>query len=186
MSGKTIKIRSSEGAEFDCYLAPPQNEGRLPAVVLASAVHGVDADLREIADEFAARGFIAAAPDLFGAQFRGRSGATTIAPKSARSRGLKKSKPANATWPIPWRRSASCRNSTGAQRPWALLWRPLRHPRAEAPRLRRRHLLSRQSDARLHRRTRRRRCASLHYVGRPGQPSADRGARTPIAPWPQA
>ena len=65
MSGKTIKIRSSEGAEFDCYLAAPQNEGRLPAVVLASAVHGVDADLREIADEFAARGYIAAAPDLF-------------------------------------------------------------------------------------------------------------------------
>jgi carboxymethylenebutenolidase len=65
MSGQTIKIRSSEGGEFDCYLAAPQNEGRLPAVVLASAVHGVDADHREIADEFAARGFIAAAPDLF-------------------------------------------------------------------------------------------------------------------------
>jgi carboxymethylenebutenolidase len=65
MSGKTIKIRSSEGPEFDCYLAAPQDEGRLPAVVLASAVHGVDADHREIADEFAARGYIAAAPDLF-------------------------------------------------------------------------------------------------------------------------
>jgi carboxymethylenebutenolidase len=33
--------------------------------VLASAVHGVDADIAEIADEFAARSFIAAAPDLF-------------------------------------------------------------------------------------------------------------------------
>jgi carboxymethylenebutenolidase len=65
MSGETIKISSSEGAEFDCYLAAPQNEGRLPAVVLASAVHGVDADLREIADEFAAHGYIAVAPDLF-------------------------------------------------------------------------------------------------------------------------
>jgi carboxymethylenebutenolidase len=65
MSGQTIKIRSSEGPEFDCYLAAPQDEGRLPAVVLASAVHGVDADHREIADEFAAHGYIAAAPDLF-------------------------------------------------------------------------------------------------------------------------
>jgi carboxymethylenebutenolidase len=37
----------------------------VPAVVLASAVHGVDADLRAIADELAAHGFIAAAPDLF-------------------------------------------------------------------------------------------------------------------------
>jgi carboxymethylenebutenolidase len=34
-------------------------------VVLASAVHGVDADIRDIADEFAALGYIAAAPDLF-------------------------------------------------------------------------------------------------------------------------
>jgi carboxymethylenebutenolidase len=33
--------------------------------VLASAVHGVDVDIRAIADEFAARGFIVAAPDLF-------------------------------------------------------------------------------------------------------------------------
>jgi carboxymethylenebutenolidase len=34
-------------------------------VVLASAIHGVDADIRQIADEIAAAGFIAAAPDLF-------------------------------------------------------------------------------------------------------------------------
>src|SRR6185295_3980045 len=37
----------------------------VPAVVLASAVHGVDKDLRDLADEFASHGFIAAAPDLF-------------------------------------------------------------------------------------------------------------------------
>jgi len=35
------------------------------AVVLASAVHGVDADIRTLADEFGKQGFIAAAPDLF-------------------------------------------------------------------------------------------------------------------------
>jgi carboxymethylenebutenolidase len=33
--------------------------------VLASAVHGVDADLRDIANDFAGHGFIVAAPDLF-------------------------------------------------------------------------------------------------------------------------
>jgi carboxymethylenebutenolidase len=33
--------------------------------VLASTVRGVDADIRAIADEFAVRGFVAAAPDLF-------------------------------------------------------------------------------------------------------------------------
>jgi carboxymethylenebutenolidase len=67
MSGQTVKIRSSEGGEFDCYLVAPEAkpDAAVPAIVLASAVHGVDADIREIADEFAAKGVIAAAPDLF-------------------------------------------------------------------------------------------------------------------------
>ena len=60
-----IKIRSSEGSEFDCYLAIPEAAGKVPAIVLASAVHGVDQDIRAIADEFASHGYIAAAPDLF-------------------------------------------------------------------------------------------------------------------------
>jgi carboxymethylenebutenolidase len=70
MSGQTAKIHSSEGGEFDCYLVAPKADtpktgASMPAIVLASAVHGVDADIREIADEFAGNGVIAAAPDLF-------------------------------------------------------------------------------------------------------------------------
>jgi carboxymethylenebutenolidase len=65
MSGKDVKIRSSGGGEFDCYLAVPKTDTAVPAMVLASAVHGVDADIRAIADEFAAAGTIVAAPDLF-------------------------------------------------------------------------------------------------------------------------
>lgn len=65
MVKKDIRIRSSEGPEFDCYLVTPESERRVPAIVLASAIHGVDADLRGIADAFAAQGYIAAAPDLF-------------------------------------------------------------------------------------------------------------------------
>ena len=65
MPGKDIKIRSTEGKDFDCYVATPDASGKAPAVVLAPAVHGVDADIRRIADAFAAKGYIAAAPDLF-------------------------------------------------------------------------------------------------------------------------
>jgi len=66
MAGRHIRIPSSGGGgEFDCYLALPAGVTKTPAVVLAPAVHGVNADIRGIADEFAARGFIAAAPDLF-------------------------------------------------------------------------------------------------------------------------
>jgi carboxymethylenebutenolidase len=65
MPGKIISIRSREGGEFDCYLVTPETSDPIPAVVLASAVHGIDVDIRAIADELAAHGFIAAAPDLF-------------------------------------------------------------------------------------------------------------------------
>jgi carboxymethylenebutenolidase len=65
MLKRDIQVRSSEGAQFDCYVVTPETGGKVPAIVLASAIHGVDQDLRGIADEFAARGYIAAAPDLF-------------------------------------------------------------------------------------------------------------------------
>jgi carboxymethylenebutenolidase len=65
MPGTTIQIRGRAGSDFDCYLAMPATAAPAPAVVLACAVHGVDKDLREIADEFASHGFLAAAPDLF-------------------------------------------------------------------------------------------------------------------------
>ena len=65
MPATATHIRSRDGGEFDCYLVMPETGDPVPAVVLASAVHGVDADIRAIAEEFAAHGFIAAAPDLF-------------------------------------------------------------------------------------------------------------------------
>ena len=46
-------------------LRRPRRDGKVPAIVLASAVHGVDKDIRDLADEFASHGYIAAAPDLF-------------------------------------------------------------------------------------------------------------------------
>ena len=37
------KIRSNEGLEFDCYVVTPDTKHKVPAIVLASAIHGVDA-----------------------------------------------------------------------------------------------------------------------------------------------
>lgn len=81
MPAKAAAIRSRDGGEFSCYVALSETDNPVPAIVLASAVHGVDADIRAIADEFAAHGFIAAAPDLFwrsipGALSRGDDRAT--------------------------------------------------------------------------------------------------------------
>ncbi len=65
MPTSTVKVPSSSGGAFDCYLALPAASSPTPAIVLANAIVGVDEDLRGIADEFAGAGFIAAAPDLF-------------------------------------------------------------------------------------------------------------------------
>jgi len=65
MRGKNVRVRSSGGGEFDCYRVTPGARAKVPAIVIATAVHGVNADVRAIADEFASRGAIAAAPDLF-------------------------------------------------------------------------------------------------------------------------
>ncbi len=65
MSGSDVTIRSSEDATFDCYVAMPSVDQPTPAVVLACSIDGVDEDLRDIADAFAAAGYLAVAPDLF-------------------------------------------------------------------------------------------------------------------------
>lgn len=65
MNGKDITIQAADGRQFDAYLAGPESKDKVPAIVLASAIHGVDADVRAIADEFASHGFLAVAPDLF-------------------------------------------------------------------------------------------------------------------------
>lgn len=38
MQRKDIKIRSSEGGEFDCYLVMPDNGGKVPAMARALAI----------------------------------------------------------------------------------------------------------------------------------------------------
>lgn len=65
MQGTFSKIGARGGGAFDCYLVTPVSEKPVAAVVLASAIHGPDGDMLEIADELAACGFIAAVPDLF-------------------------------------------------------------------------------------------------------------------------
>ena len=65
MKKRDVKIRSAGGGEFDCYVSEARATQKVPAIVLASAIHGVDEDMRDLTDAFAARGYLAAAPDLF-------------------------------------------------------------------------------------------------------------------------
>ncbi|MGE0748833.1 MAG: dienelactone hydrolase family protein [Rhodospirillales bacterium] len=65
MAGNHIRIASSGGGGFDCYVAAPAAAGRVPALVIMSSVFGVDGDVQGICEDIAAAGFLAAAPDLF-------------------------------------------------------------------------------------------------------------------------
>ena len=78
-----IKIAASGGGEFDCYVALPA-AGPGPALVIMSSVFGVVDDVRQAADDLAAKGIVVAAPDLF---WRGDSG-----PMSRTEDGMRRAK----------------------------------------------------------------------------------------------
>ena len=62
---KDLKLTAADGQAFDCHFNLPEAKAKAPAMALASAIHGVNGDLKDIAAEFAAQGYVAAAPDLF-------------------------------------------------------------------------------------------------------------------------
>jgi len=59
-----IKIKAFDGGEFDGYLAMPAS-GYGPGIVVLQEIFGINQYLREVADWYAAHGFVALVPDLF-------------------------------------------------------------------------------------------------------------------------
>lgn len=61
--GETIKVQT-EGGTFDAYLAKPAS-GKGPGIVVIQEIFGVNKVVRDLADDLAAQGYVALAPDLF-------------------------------------------------------------------------------------------------------------------------
>src|SRR6185295_13802664 len=59
-----ITIKSFDGVEFDGYLALPAR-GYGPGIVVLQEIFGINQYLRDVADWYAAHGFVALVPDLF-------------------------------------------------------------------------------------------------------------------------
>jgi carboxymethylenebutenolidase len=65
-----VTIKSFDGGEFDAYLALPAS-GYGPGIVVLQEIFGINKFLRDVADWYAAHGFVALCPDLFWRQQRG-------------------------------------------------------------------------------------------------------------------
>ncbi len=64
MSGTMIDITATDGGKFQAYLAKPeQNSG--PGLILLQEIFGINAYLRDMADNFAEEGYVVLVPDLF-------------------------------------------------------------------------------------------------------------------------
>lgn len=65
MSTTTIRITAADGSgHFDAYLALPA-AGHGPGLVIAQEIFGVNATMRELADQYAEEGYVVLVPDLF-------------------------------------------------------------------------------------------------------------------------
>ena len=66
--GETIKLTASDGHELDAYMskpgADPEGEAK-GAVVVIQEIFGVNGHIRDVADGFAAEGYLAIAPAVF-------------------------------------------------------------------------------------------------------------------------
>ena len=61
---ESLTIPTADG-NFSCYVARPSGSNKHPVIVVLQEIFGVNAGIRSIADDYAAKGYIAVAPDLF-------------------------------------------------------------------------------------------------------------------------
>nr|WP_315395397.1 dienelactone hydrolase family protein [uncultured Duganella sp.] len=60
----SLTVTVADGS-FQCYLARPAGTAPAPVIVVLQEIFGVNAGIRGICDDYAAKGYIAVGPDLF-------------------------------------------------------------------------------------------------------------------------
>lgn len=71
MYGVDVRYTSRDGETFDGYLSGRQDGVKRPGILLITAIFGVDQEMRELADAWAADGFLVSVPDIFWRQTPG-------------------------------------------------------------------------------------------------------------------
>ena len=65
MTGTDITYTTRAGEKFSGYLATPMTEAQAPGILLITAIFGIDDEMKELADAWAADGFMVSVPDIF-------------------------------------------------------------------------------------------------------------------------
>ena len=65
MPSTDISYTTRDNETFTGYLAEPDGDGKMPGILLITAIFGIDDEMKELADAWAADGFIVSVPDIF-------------------------------------------------------------------------------------------------------------------------
>jgi carboxymethylenebutenolidase len=79
MAGTEIRYTTRNNETFDGYLTAPAGPGRVPGILLITAIFGVDQEMRELSDAWANDGFIVSVPDIFWRQIPGPTADMNVA-----------------------------------------------------------------------------------------------------------
>lgn len=74
-----VQLRTRDQETFAGYLTAPDDEVKVPGILLVTAVFGVDQEMRELADAWAADGFVVSVPDIFWRQIPGPTADIAVA-----------------------------------------------------------------------------------------------------------
>lgn len=79
MSGSFITNKTRNNEEFDGYLAAPDGDGKVPGILLITAIFGIDDEMQMLSDAWAKDGFIVSTPDIFWRQIPGPTADMAVA-----------------------------------------------------------------------------------------------------------
>ena len=65
MPSTDITYTTRDNETFDGYLASPSGDQPAPSILLITAIFGIDDEMKELSDAFAADGFVVSVPDIF-------------------------------------------------------------------------------------------------------------------------
>ena len=79
MNGTDIRYTTRNHETFDGYLTRPDGNAKVLGILLITAIFGVDQEMRELADAWAADGFFVSVPDIFWRQIPGPTADMSVA-----------------------------------------------------------------------------------------------------------